>query len=394
MSKVKGLTDFDGVFGQGIHAGIKPEKKDLAFIYVKDAVASAGCFTLSHFAAPCIGYTKKLLKTNVLKAVVINSGNANAATGKQGLDDSKEMGTLLAERLGLRRGEVGVASTGIIAKPLPMDVVKAGINTLDLTAKDTPSIADAILTTDLFTKVSTRSTKIGKKEITVSGVAKGSGMIAPNMGTMLAYIVTDATFSNTELQELLQRSVTNSFNMVSVDGDTSTNDMVLAFATGQRKFTTTDASHMKAFQELLTDVCIDLTKMIAKDGEGATRVIECHVRGAMSKTEARKIAINVVSSPLVKTAIHGADPNWGRVVAAASKDPQLKVSPKKMSLSFNGMAILKEGEVLVSDRSLLKPLMEKDEIVIDLDINLGNAYATAWGCDLSHGYIDINTTYS
>lgn len=396
MSEITGLTDLEGVFGDGIHCGIKnkKEKKDLAFIYVKDAIASAGCFTQSHYAAPSIGYTKKLLKTNVLKAVVVNSGNANAATGEQGLRDCKEMGTLLAGKLGLRRGEVGVASTGIIGQPMPMDVVRSGIGALDITAKNTPAIAEAILTTDLVTKIVTRTKKVGKKNITVSGIAKGSGMIAPNMGTMLAYIVTDATMSSEQLQDFLSESVNESFNMVSVDGDTSTNDMVLAFATGEKKFKVDAMIEKKIFQNLLTAVCIDLAKMIAKDGEGATRLIEVNIIGAATRAEANKIALNVVNSPLVKTAIHGADPNWGRVLAAAAKDPDLKCNPKKVSLSFNEKRVIEDGEVIVKDRSEMKDFMDKETIVIDLDLNLAHGRATAWGCDLSHGYVDINTAYS
>lgn len=392
--EITGLTDLAGVFGEGIHCGIKPKKKDLAFIYVKDAIASAGCFTLSHYAAPSIGYTKKLLKTNVLKAVIVNSGNANAATGEQGLKDCKEMGKLLADKLGLRRGEVGVASTGIIGKPMPMDVVRAGVAALDAQAKNTPSIAEAILTTDLSLKVVSRTKKVGKKNITVSGVAKGSGMIAPNMGTMLAYIVTDATMSSAELQAFLSESVSESFNMVSVDGDTSTNDMVLAFATGEKKFKVDAIIEKKIFQNLLTAVCIDLAKMIARDGEGATRLIEVNIIGASTRAEANKIALNVVNSPLVKTAIHGADPNWGRVLAAAAKDPALKCNPKKVSLSFNEKRVIEDGELIIKDRSELSAVMNTDTIVIDLDLNLAHGRATAWGCDLTHGYVDINTAYT
>ncbi len=389
------FTGIDGVYAGGIHVGIKGKKKDLAFLYVPGAVATAGCFTQNKFAAACIHYTQKIMKTNTLKAVIVNSGNANAGTGVDGERDTKAMAKATADMLGLRPSEVGVASTGVIGFKMPMDKILPGIETLlkDPLQKDSDSFNQAILTTDLCEKPVYLSRKIGRKQIVISGSAKGSGMIAPNMGTMLAYLVTNATLPQPLLQSLLTKAVDKSFNMISVDGDTSTNDMILLFATGERQFTITDREQLQEFEELLTEACIVLAKMIAKDGEGATTLIEMRVVGAASKKDAKTVAMNIINSPLVKTAVHGADPNWGRVMAAAGKAIDVKFNGDKADLFFNDVAVLKRGQLVMTDRQELVNELKKDTVVITLNMNLAKGEATAWGCDLTKGYIDINTTY-
>jgi glutamate N-acetyltransferase/amino-acid N-acetyltransferase len=358
-------------------------------------VATAGCFTQNKFAAACIHYTQKIMKTNVLKAVIVNSGNANAGTGAEGERDTKAMAKATADMLGLRPSEVGVASTGVIGVKMPMDKILPGIETLlkDPLQKDSDSFNQAILTTDLCEKTVYLSKKIGRKQIVISGSAKGSGMIAPNMGTMLAYLVTNATVPQPLLQSLLTKAVDKSFNMISVDGDTSTNDMILLFATGERQFTITDREQLQEFEELLTEACIVLAKMIAKDGEGATTLIEMRVVGAASKKDAKTVAMNIINSPLVKTAVHGADPNWGRVMAAAGKATDIKFNGDKADLFFNDVAVLKRGQLVMTDHQQLVNELKKDTVVITLNMNLAKGEATAWGCDLTKGYIDINTTY-
>lgn len=390
------FTDLDGVYSNGIHCGIKSKRKDLAYIYIPDAVACAGAFTQNKFVAAPIVYTRKLMKkTTVIKAIVINSGNANAGTGKQGSIDAKTMAQITASELGLRPSEVAVASTGLIGEMMPMDTIHTGLQSLlsHPHQKNAHAASEAILTTDLFPKLVYKKARIGRKDIVVAGMCKGSGMIAPNMGTMLAFIVTNASMTNERLSGFLSEAVSESFNMVSVDNDTSTNDMVLAFATGQKQFSFQQEEEVASFQDLLTEVCVDMAKLIAKDGEGATKVIEVSVNSAASRQDARHMAKAIVNSPLVKTAVHGSDPNWGRVLAAAGKVEGIKFNPDKVALFFNNVCVYSEGAPVLSDRQMLVDVMKQSDSFIRLDLNLGHGFATAWGCDLSKGYIDINTAY-
>ena len=341
------FSDLKGVFAGGIHSGSKASgKKDLAFIYVPNAVASAGVFTQNQCCGANITLTRKSLKTNMLKAVIINSGNANAATGVEGAQNSKRMAKKTAECLGLKPSEVGVASTGIIGVQLNIESIEAGIETLtkDPQVKDGQSAAAGIMTTDLVEKHVFKEAKIGKKTIQVAGIAKGSGMIEPNMATMLSFLVTNADIPQGVFQQWLAEAVDKSFNMISVDTDTSTSDMVLAFATGERQFSLSSKEEVAAYKALLTDVCTELGKMIARDGEGATKLIECQVTGAATHADAKAVAKSVINSPLIKTAIHGGDPNWGRLLMAVGKTPSIKVNSGKLSFKFGNCLVFKDGE--------------------------------------------------
>lgn len=392
-----GLFDrFESVFGDAIHSGIKAEKKDLSFIYVPSAVASAGVFTKNKFAAPSIVWTKRALKKNVMKAIVINSGNANAGTGMMGLDNTKTMAKEAALSLGLRQTEVGVASTGVIGVQLPMDGIKAGIRRLlsQSKVKNPDAVAEGIMTTDTYPKKVTLSRKIGKKTITVSGLAKGSGMIAPNMATMLAFLITDATVSSSFLQNALDKAVGRSFNSISVDTDTSTSDMVLFFATGERAFSVSKKEECAQFQMLVDDVCIALAKEIICDGEGATKCIEVQVSCARSVKEAKEVAFNIVDSPLVKTAIHGEDPNWGRLIMAIGKSYSVPFNPNMITVSLQGVVLFSKGMPAAFDEAVLKTLLEKKDVLIEVDLKMGDSQASVWGCDLTKAYIDINTDYN
>ncbi len=393
MSKM--ITDIPGVFANGIHCGIKPRKKDLAFIYVPNACASAGVFTQSHFAASSVVHTRKAIKNNTLKAILVNSGNANAATGERGIRDNKAMVGQVAKILGLSVNEVGVGSTGIIGVPMPMDKVKAGIDELfeDKKAKNGQAVAEAIMTTDAFMKTVFAERKIGGQTVVVAGMSKGAGMIAPNMATTLTYFVTNLLIDQRTLQTILTEVNDDTFNMISVDTDTSTNDMVVILATGEKRFTLTNALK-EEFKELLFEACLTLAKMLVQDGEGATRVIEMQVNGATKRSDARRIAKNVIESPLVKTAIHGSDPNWGRVVMAASKNPDVKLNPEKVDLFFGDYPILKKGQLVPFSRPDVVEYLKNDLVRITLDLNLGKSNATAWGSDLTKKYIDINTAYN
>lgn len=393
----KNVTSLKGVFGGGISAGIKSNgKKDLAFLFIPECYGSAGVFTQSAFIAPPLIVTKEALTKGCVKAIIVNSGNANAATGRVGLRDAKETASLAAKLLGIKAREVAVSSTGVIGRRLPMDVLRNGLQTLlkNPFKQDGTSAARAIMTTDLTKKEVFITGKVAGQRVTVAGFAKGSGMIAPNMATMLGFLVTDAKVDSTTLRSLLKKAVDNSFNMTSVDTDTSTNDMVMAFSTGKKGNKVSSTAAKGEFLALLTKACQHLAKLIAADGEGATKLIEVQVIGARSEREARVIAKNVVNSPLVKTAIHGADPNWGRVLAAAGKDPAVKVDPKRVDLTFAGAPVMRRGEVIPHNRTRIRKLMSVREIPVRLHLNLGTGEATAWGCDLTHGYVDINVSYS
>lgn len=390
------FTDLDGVFGSAVAAGIKDNGVDLAYIYVPNAVATAGVFTQHKFSASSVTYTKKCLKHTNLKAIIINSGNANAVTGLQGIKDTKKIAKIAAKKLDLESNQIGIAATGIIGKALPMDVIESGLETLleKKEQKQANLVAKAILTTDLVEKVTYVEKKIGKKTITVAGITKGSGMIAPNMATMLGFLVTNVSVSKDVLQRCLINATNVSYNMISVDTDTSTNDMFMCFATGQYKINQADKQELNAFQQALNEASINLAKQIAQDGEGAKKLIQVDVTQAVSIKMAQHIAKLVVNSPLVKTAIHGEDPNWGRIVMAIGKDTSIKLNPEKVSIKIGNHIIFSQGAPVEFDRAKLKKELAKSSIFIIIDCAIGSSSATAWGCDLTKGYIDINTEYN
>lgn len=393
----KNVTSLPGVYASGISAGIKVNgKKDLAFVFVPNACGSAGVFTVNAFAAPPLQVCKQALSRGVVKAVIVNSGNANAGTGTAGLRDAKKTAATAARLLGLKPGEVAVSSTGIIGRPMPMDVVEKGLRVLlaDAYARNGDAAAQAIMTTDLTRKEVFVTGTVGGEKISIAGFAKGSGMIAPNMATMLGFLVTDANINSKTLNSLLRRAVDDSFNMTSVDTDTSTNDMVLMFATGTKGKQLRSQTELGQFLTLLTKACQHLSKQIAADGEGATKLIEVSVTGAKSVRDAKGIAKNIVNSPLVKTAIHGADPNWGRVIAAAGKEPLYKVDPNKVDLTFAAKIVMRRGKIVPHNRATIRKLMSGKAVSIHINLNLGTASAQAWGCDLTHGYVDINVSYN
>ncbi len=389
------FSDLDGVFTSGIHSGIKPKNKDLCYMYMPNCYASAGVFTKNQFVAPSVAFTRKNLKKHTIKAMVINSGNANAGTGEQGLKNVKDTAKYAAKKLNLQPHEVGVASTGKIGEQLPMDTVFSGLDKLleNPLTKDGQSSAEAIMTTDLCAKTVYYSEKVGNKTLVVAGMTKGSGMIAPNMATTLSFLVTNAVMDQKNLQKRLSAAIDVSYNMLSVDTDTSTNDMFLLFAVGKQSDALVLTEEWAVFENLLNKACIDLAKQIAKDGEGATKLIEVAVKNAFSVTDAKKVALNIVNSPLVKTALHGADPNWGRIIAAACRDPLIKLNPQKLTLYFGDYLIFSHGDKTDFDHDAVVAYLKQDSIEIKLDLHIGHKEATAWGCDLTKGYIDINTHY-
>ena len=390
----KNFADMDGVFTNGIHCGVKKKRLDLSFIYVPNAVASAGVFTTNKFVAPSVTHTKKALRKRTLKAVIVNSGNANAGVGDLGKTHTKVMVNTTASALGLSPYEVGVSSTGIIGGPLPIEHVEAGIKKMleKPKAKDAEATAEAILTTDTCKKMAYKEAKIGKKTIIVAGITKGSGMIAPNMATTLTYLTTNVDVSQAILQESLQEATADTYNMISVDTDTSTSDMALIFATGEYKIVQV-GEELEQFKALLTDVMKDLAIQIMCDGEGATKLIEAHVSGAASKADAQKIAKSIIDSPLVKCAIHGEDPNWGRILMAVGK-AGTKLNQEKVEVALGGECLFRNSEALSYNEDTVKTHLKKDTIIIEVNCNLGTGCAIAWGCDLSARYVEINTDYN
>ena len=394
---MKVFTDLKGVFADGLSAGIKSDEvKDLAYIHVPNAVGCAGVFTQNQCAASCVQHTRTAMKKNIVKAVIVNSGNANCYTGKQGEQDTKTMAQVTAKALGLRPSEVAVASTGIIGKALPMQVIEQAILNLCSTGKDEDGLAaaEAILTVDLVTKLVYKTKRIGKKDIVVAGISKGSGMIAPNMATTLSFLVTNATLNNEQCCRYLSSAIDDSLNMVTLDTDTSTNDMVLLFATGEKKFTLTSKEESDAFKALMDEACVDLAKQMARDGEGASKLIEVQVRGATCKPDARTIAKNVVSSPLVKTAVAAGSANWGRLIMAIGKDPKVKVNPTKLTIQVGDVVLVENGIPLDVPATLSEAAMSGDTVVITVDLNLSYHEAMAWGCDLTNEFIRINAEYN
>ena len=394
----KKITDISGVYAHGIHCGIKSDtqNKDLSFVYVPGAKASAGVFSKNRFRAPSLDYTARCNKEHQLKAVIVNSGNANAGTGEQGMANVEAITSRAASLLDLAPSEVANASTGIIGVQLPMETLEKGISTLlkDPHARNATAAAEGILTLDTCIKETFVSATIDGQEISIGGFAKGAGMIAPNMGTMLGFLVTDALIDGPALQTMLQRAVEDSFNMVSVDTDTSTNDCVLMFATGEHQISLDNKESSDAFLSLLKEACCNLAKMIAADGEGATKFIEVTVSEGTTTEECKAIALSVVSSPLLKCAVHGADPNWGRVLMAAGKVQDSSLDTNSIEIRFFDTAVYKDGGPASFNREQLIKQLQADEIAISIFLGQGTASAQAWGCDLTKGYIDINTAYN
>ncbi len=391
-----GICAVEGVLA----GGACEDDYGVTVIFSKNSNVSAVFTSNKVLAAPII-ITKKAVDDGKLSAVVANSGNANCFTGKQGLENGMNMAGKVAELLDLKITDIAVASTGIIGRQLPMKIIDQLINkaveNLENSSKASINAAEAIMTTDTFPKEFAVETKLkdGKK-VRIGGITKGSGMISPNMGTMLTFITTDLDASPLKLQDALKKAVDATFNMVVVDGDVSTNDTVILMANGR-----SGAIIDENFQKALEYLCSKLARMIAKDGEGASKLMEVEVTGAESTEDARKVAKAVVSSPLVKTALFGADPNWGRIVAAVGYSGA-EMAEKTISITLesgeNHVQIVDSGHVNAYEGTIeletAEVIMKERDIKIKIDIGLGNGLATAYGCDLSYEYVRINAEYS
>ena len=383
-----------GFSADGLHAGFKKKKLDFGWIVSEVPASVAGVYTTNKvIAAPLLVTKASIQKSQKLQAIVVNSGVANSCTGQQGLDAAYEMQRLAAQKLKIEPDLVGLASTGVIGEQLPMDALKNGLSQI-LVSGNSEDFAEAILTTDTCTKTCVVTEEFGTDLVTMAGVAKGSGMIHPNMATMLAFITCDANISSATLQAALSQHVETTFNQITVDGDTSTNDMVLVMANGcrQNEEILPDTEEFEKFSKMLRYLMADLAKKIAKDGEGATKLIEVNVRHAKDEQSGRMIAKSVVGSSLVKTAIFGQDPNWGRILAAigyAGAD----VSGDNIDIWIEGIPVMQASSPVAFDPEETSDAMAGELLTLTIDLHDGDAEAQAWGCDLSYDYVKINALY-
>lgn len=397
-----GLSCIDGIEV----AGSKEGKYGVAIIVSRDSQA-AGVFTSNKVVAAPVRYTKRMIKNGIVSAIFINSGNANCFTGEQGIKDCDELVDLVSKDLNIPRDEVAIASTGVIGREMPMDIIEKvtyeTLSKLDNTPESSLEAAKAIMTTDTVPKeFAVEITLENNETVKIGGITKGVGMIAPNMGTMLCFLVTDAVIDAKYLKKALKKATDDSFNMIVVDGDESTNDTSLLLANGASGVeVVSDGKINERFQECLDYICKILAQKQVKDGEGASKFIEANVTGAKSLEDARKAAKSIISSSLFKSAVFGADPNWGRIVAAvgyAGIDMDESIISIGLANDDESVFMVKEGNILaLDDTEELKEaenIMKGDKIIVNVDLHLGDFSATAWGCDLTYDYVKINAEYT
>jgi glutamate N-acetyltransferase/amino-acid N-acetyltransferase len=387
-----GITSPQGFLAGATGAGIKyANRLDLGILYSETPGTAAALFTTNKIKAAPVVLDIERLKGGKVSAVVMNSGCANACTGSQGMKDAMAMAALVARQVGVDDESVLVASTGVIGTFLPMERIAAGISKIVLTVEGGHDIARAIMTTDTVPK----EAAVRAAGFTIGGMAKGAGMIHPELATMLGFLTTDVAVDAGFLWEALREAADMSFNMLSVDGDNSTNDMLLIIANGIAggQTITGDSRQAGVFQEALNRVCIYLAKALARDAEGATKFIEVSVCGAASLTDARRAARTIVGSSLVKAAVHGSDPNWGRVLAAAGRSGAA-LEGDKLELYIGGTRLVQNGSPVPYDKEEVVGHLNGKEVSIKLDLHLGDAEATTWGCDLSEEYVKINAEYT
>ena len=380
----------------GVAAGLKKNgRNDLGLIFSRVPTTAAGVFTQNRVQAAPVVLDRERIKTGVCQAVLVNSGNANCCTGEQGMRDAREMAKLAASALDIPEESVLVASTGVIGQLLPVDKIQKSLPSLvqSLRPDGFMMLAEAIMTTDTVPKVVSRKGTLDGKVFTVTGTAKGAGMIAPNMATMLCFVCTDVGATADQLHHSLSVSVQQSFNRITIDGDTSTNDTALILANGLSGAIIQSPANLVVFQDILNDVLVTLAKMLVKDGEGATKLVEIRVRGAATDRDARKIADTVAGSNLVKTAIFGEDANWGRILAAAGR-AGVAFEPERMDIFFNDVLMFSEGSgrgAAVEDE--VTKVLKLSEFVITIDLHSGECQTSVWTCDFSVEYVRINADY-
>ena len=395
------VTSTPGFQAAGITAGIKESgKKDLSFVFSETPAIAAVALTQNKFRAAPVDLCAGFIEQDNHRGIIINSGNANACTGEQGAANALEMCETIAKKMDVATESIFVASTGVIGKQLPMDIVRKGLEEIpaSLSREGGNEAAEAIMTTDLAPKQIAVYFEIGGEIVTISGMAKGSGMIHPNMATMIAVLTTDANITKEMLQKAFSASVNTSYNMISVDGDTSTNDSAFILANGKANNPLIDSNSDDyiMFKRALDVVNKELAKMIARDGEGATKLLEVRVEHARSLSDAQSVAKSVITSSLVKTAIFGEDANWGRIICAVG-NAGAEYEPEKVQVFIeNGdikVQIVADGSGAEFDADVLDKLLKEDTVTIFVDLQNGGSTATAWGCDLSYDYVKINADY-
>ncbi|WEG13064.1 bifunctional ornithine acetyltransferase/N-acetylglutamate synthase [Pullulanibacillus sp. KACC 23026] len=390
-----GVTSPKGFRASGLHCGLRKTRLDLGWLYSDVPAAACGVYTTNVFqAAPLLVTKESLSQENKLQAILVNSGNANACTGQEGLSNAYESRTDFAKQFGIPEHYISVVSTGVIGQQLPMEKLKQGIKNIGILENDAASFEKAILTTDTVTKHLAVELEIDGKTVTIGGAAKGSGMIHPNMATMLGFVTTDANVVQEDLYDALKEVTNSTFNMITVDGDMSTNDMVLVLANGLAGNEPLSKAHpeWETFKNGLAFVSEALAKKIARDGEGATKLIEVQVTGALEVEAAKVIAKTIVGSSLVKTAIYGTDANWGRIICAVGYSGK-PIDPTNIHVAIGPVEVVKDGVPLPFDEDIAKAYLENEHVQIFVNLNQGQHTATAWGCDLTYDYVKINAMY-
>lgn len=391
------LTSPRGFLAATVRCGLKKAGEDLAIIFSERPAVAAAVFTTNLVQAAPVLLSREHLRHKTHRAIIVNSGGANACTGEAGLNDSRRTAQMLAEFYSLDEREVLVCSTGVIGQRLNMQKLEAGIRdaTSQLSRENGARVAEAIMTTDTRPKRAGRAVKIGGKRVGIAGVAKGAGMIHPNMATLLAFVTTDVAISKAALQAALNRAVNQSFNRVSVDGDTSTNDTLAVLANGAAEnepINKASGEDFEKFVKALTDVCRDLAIEVARDGEGARKLITIRVRRAPNERIAARIAETIATSPLVKTAIAGEDANWGRILAAAGRSG-VRFDIQQVEIKIGDLVVARRGTGLNFSEERAKEILSRDEVTLTVDLHQGEAEVTSWTCDFTEGYIRINADY-
>ncbi|MBI4212863.1 MAG: bifunctional glutamate N-acetyltransferase/amino-acid acetyltransferase ArgJ [Chloroflexi bacterium] len=391
------VTAPDGFLAGATSAGVKEgtSRLDLAIVAAGGPCAAHALFTQSQVVAAPVIVSRERIQSGRAQGIVVNSGNANACNGPDGLTAARAMADAAAGHIGVDPSLMLVASTGLIGAPFPIERVLDGIRKIRLTPTGGHDAAKAIMTTDLVAKEAARVGKVGERRVTVAGMAKGSGMIHPQMATMLAVITTDAALEPPTARTALKRATDASFNQVSVDRDTSTNDTVVLLAGGAAGGVPIQSGSLeaRAFGRLLDGVCIDLARMIASDGEGASRLIEVSVEGARSTLDARRLAREVAASNLVKAAVYGRDPNWGRIMMAMG-NAGVRFDPAQVDIYIGDHQVARQGAFFPFDWNAVAGAMGSEEVVIRIRLDAGTAAGSAWGCDLTEGYVKINAEYT
>ena len=398
MHKKAGVCYPQGFKAAGVRAGIKKNGNlDVAVIYTEKEAAVAGVFTKNLVAAAPVHLSKIVVGTGTAHAVVANAGCANACTGEQGIRDAEKMATVAAKELNCRADDVIVASTGLIGSNIPMDKMETGIKDAvkNLSREGSVNAGNAIITTDTYSKSCATEIEIGGVQVRFGAIAKGSGMIRPDMATMLCFITTDADIDQKLLQTALSDATEVSFNCMTVDGDMSTNDSVVVFANGAagNKKIVERGDDYEKFYETLKNICVELAKKIAADGEGASKFLTINVTGAESFADAKKVGMSVANSPLVKTAFFGQDANPGRTICAVGYSG-VKILPEKISIKFGGLNVYDKGLVTKFDAEAMRKILAEHDIIVDIELGLGNSSATIYTCDLSFQYVKINADYT